>query len=118
MWAYFSEPERVQAREIILEIYHDFVVKGGRNSSRRIHFGQDLVDAVRELHLAWEAAKEVLGLSHTIFNKFDNKGRNRPRNPESAPMKAIKALADLLMQKAFPCRRHAESISECRRNFW
>ena len=78
---HLPEPERVQASEIILETYHDPVVKGGRNSSRRIHFGQDLVDAFRQLHLAWEAAKEVLGQSH----KFDNKGRNNPEIQRMPP---------------------------------
>ena len=90
-------PEGVQAREIILETYpHDSVVKGDRNISRRIHFGQDSVGTVRELYLAWEAVKEVLGHSHTIFNKFDNTGRNKPRTPDNVPMKSIKTLVDVL----------------------
>ncbi len=38
----------------------------------------------------------MLGHSHTIFNKFDNKGKKKPRDPESSPMKVIKSLTDVL----------------------
>jgi hypothetical protein len=71
---------------------------GGRAEGPRTrkHFHQDLVHAVQERDLVWKTAKQVLGHNHAIFNKFDKKGRLKPRSPDDAPMKEIKALTDVL----------------------
>ncbi len=61
---------------------------------RRIFFDDDMTQAVHARNIAWEDAKRVLGDSHAIFNKFNNK--KTPISASHANLTAIKKLADVM----------------------
>jgi len=72
------------------ECYQDTCVTADKTATNRTNFDDNVMKAIDERDLDWEAAKRVLGHTHAIFNHFDNKGKNTKTHVDKAPAKAIK----------------------------
>ncbi len=63
---------------------------------QRTDFDENTLEAVRERDAAWAHAKTVVGDSHAIFNKFNNKGKKTKVTASDASLTAIRSLSDVL----------------------
>ena len=75
------------ARECILEGYHHH-----QSTRKRTKTSTVLMDTVRERDEAWEAAKEMLGHDHAMFNSVSKKGKPQKRPAAKAQVKELEAL--------------------------
>ncbi len=71
-------------------------VEGGKTSSKRRFFDDNVMTATHERNLSWESVKRVLGNSHSIFKHFNNKGEKTKSGPDRAPLTSIKNLASVM----------------------
>ena len=94
VWHLLDEDAKAIAREAMQGSRRGSNATGGRN--KRLCFDDNLVKAVDERDLAWDHAKRVLGDSHGIFNKFNNKGKKTKVCAGRGSLKAIKALSAVL----------------------
>lgn len=82
--------------EAAFETRSEADVEGGKASSNRRFFDDNVITATHECNLVWEVVKRVLGNSHAIFNHFNNKGEKNKSGPDRAPLTAIKNLAAVM----------------------
>ena len=94
VWHLLDEDAKAIAREDMKEAKRGRHAAGGRAS--RLCFDDNLMKAVDERNMAWVHATRVLGDSHAIFNKFNNKGKKTKVSAGRGSVKAIKALSDVL----------------------
>ena len=100
MWNLLDQSAKGETRETMEEVVFDTRseagVEGGKASSNRRFFDDNVMTATHERNLSWESVKRVLGNSHSIFKHFNNKGEKTKSGPDRAPLTSIKNLATVM----------------------